>query len=99
MIVLETIHGTGRGKTTNAIGRIFSAFMKKKKIFVIQFLKSGKECGECSFFNAFAETKWFSIGEKGVFYDFKKENKELCRLYWAIPKGCILVSKMIFSNC
>jgi cob(I)alamin adenosyltransferase len=77
MIVLETIHGTGRGKTTNAIGRIFSAFMKKKKIFVIQFLKSGKECGECSFFNAFAETKWFSIGEKGVFYDFKKENKEL----------------------
>ena len=63
MIVLETIHGTGRGKTTNAIGRIFSAFMKKKKIFVIQFLKSGKECGECSFFNAFAETKWFSIGK------------------------------------
>lgn len=77
MIILETIYGTGRGKTTNAIGRIFSAYMKKKKIFVIQFLKSGKECGECLFFNAFAENKWFSIGEEGVFYDLRKENKEL----------------------
>lgn len=77
MIVLETIYGTGRGKTTNATGRIFSALMKKKKIFVIQFLKSGTECGECSFFNSFAGYKWFNIGEEGVFYDFSKENKEL----------------------
>lgn len=62
------IYGNGRGKTTNAIGRLMLELSNNKKALVIQFLKTGKNCGECNFFQNIPSVNWICIG-KNQFYD------------------------------
>ncbi len=69
------IYGDGRGKTTNAIGRLMLELNNNKKALVIQFLKTGKDCGECNFFQNIPKVNWICFG-KNHFYDPNNDYEE-----------------------
>ncbi|MHA1407239.1 MAG: cob(I)yrinic acid a,c-diamide adenosyltransferase [Candidatus Heimdallarchaeaceae archaeon] len=75
MPIILTVYGTGKGKTTNAIGSIFNAVLRKKRVIVGQFLKTGQNCGECNFFSSYKEIKWFCFGEKDFYYPPKNQER------------------------
>ncbi|MHA1828953.1 MAG: cob(I)yrinic acid a,c-diamide adenosyltransferase [Candidatus Heimdallarchaeaceae archaeon] len=75
MVQIEIIRGTGRGKTTNAVGKIIKSLIDNKKVTVIQFLKTGKECGECKYITEKFNVNWFTIGKETFFIPQKNENE------------------------
>ena len=50
MVKITLITGEGKGKTTLSIGSIFQKQREGKSILVAQFLKTGVNCGECTYF-------------------------------------------------
>ena len=74
MVKISMIYGEGKGKTTNAIGAMHFLNLEKKKIVVVQFLKTGKNCGECEFLKKYDNFRWFCIGDESFFTD--KSDKE-----------------------
>ena len=83
MVKFTAIYGTGKGKTTNSLGFIYSQSLLNKKITVAQFLKTGKNCGECTFFEEKEKIKWFYYG-KDEFFTKKSNKREFKKL---IRKG------------
>ncbi|MHA1303052.1 MAG: cob(I)yrinic acid a,c-diamide adenosyltransferase [Candidatus Heimdallarchaeaceae archaeon] len=79
MSEFEIIYGNGRGKTSNAMGKLFLELIEGKDACVIQFLKTGKECGECNFFQENFPILWFTLGKK-TFFNPKKNKHEYQRL-------------------
>ncbi len=74
MTVAKLIYGNGRGKTSNAMGEIFTDLIRGKKVWVIQFLKTGFNCGECNFFIKNFSLLWFAIGKKKFFVPGKNDD-------------------------
>jgi cob(I)alamin adenosyltransferase len=78
MTSLTVIYGNGRGKTSSAIGYLYRKMTEEKNIIVAQFLKTGKNCGECNFFESFPNVTWYCFGKKGFYHkDNKKEFQEV----------------------
>ncbi|MHA1201732.1 MAG: cob(I)yrinic acid a,c-diamide adenosyltransferase [Candidatus Heimdallarchaeaceae archaeon] len=73
MTSLTVIFGNGRGKTSSAIGFLYRKITEERKIIVVQFLKTGKNCGECNFFESFPNVMWYCFGKKEFYH---KENKK-----------------------
>ncbi len=73
MTSLTVIYGNGRGKTSAAIGYLYRKITEEKTIIVAQFLKTGKSCGECNFFESFHNVMWYCYGKKEFYHE---ENKK-----------------------
>jgi cob(I)alamin adenosyltransferase len=69
MVKLTMIYGDGKGKTTKSLGHIYFEAIQNKEIVVAQFLKTGKNCGECIFFKKFEKISWFFLGKEEFFTD------------------------------
>ncbi|MCG3220321.1 MAG: cob(I)yrinic acid a,c-diamide adenosyltransferase [Candidatus Heimdallarchaeota archaeon] len=67
MVRLTIIYGEGKGKTTYSLGHIYLQSLLKKEITVAQFLKTGKNCGECYFFKEYDAIEWFYFGKEEFF--------------------------------
>ena len=72
MTSLTAIYGDGRGKTSAVIGYLYRKSTEEKNIIVAQFLKTGKNCGECNFFESFPNVMWYCFGKKEFYHE---ENK------------------------
>ncbi len=75
MVKITFIVGEGKGKTTTSIGHIFQKQREGRSILVAQFLKTGKNCGECNFFKNKDNVRWFTFGEDR-FYQSKDQKDE-----------------------
>ena len=73
MTSLTAIYGDGRGKTSATIGYLYRKSTEEKTIIVAQFLKTGKNCGECNFFESFPNVMWYCFGKKEFYHE---ENKK-----------------------
>ena len=73
MTSLTVIYGDGRGKTSATIGYLYRKSTEEKTIIVAQFLKTGKNCGECNFFESFPNVMWYCFGKKEFYHE---ENKK-----------------------
>lgn len=94
MVKFTTIYGTGKGKTTNSLGFIYSQSLLDKKIAVVQFLKTGKNCGECKFFEKIEKIKWFYYG-KEEFFTKESNRREFKNL---IKKGLQELREYLRNN-
>ena len=89
MVKITLISGNGRGKTSTAIGSAYIAKYQGKEIIVAQFLKTGKDCGECNYFRDRYQLRWFNFG-KDEFYVSEKQLEEFREL---ILQGIIKLNK------
>ncbi|MBN2532295.1 MAG: cob(I)yrinic acid a,c-diamide adenosyltransferase [Spirochaetales bacterium] len=83
--------GNGKGKTTAALGLAFRAMGHGLKVCMIQFVKSGKNCGEHkmgnfpgSLFTCHVTGKGFLIDDEDI-----KKNRETAVTAWACAKKVI----------
>jgi cob(I)alamin adenosyltransferase len=90
MVKISLVYGEGKGKTTNAMGKMYFYNSKRKEIVVIQFLKTGKNCGECEYFKKFDNVRWFCIGEE-CFYTDSSDKEYFMKI---IEKG---IEKLMLS--
>ena len=67
MVKLTVIYGEGRGKTSLAVGYGYLKGAERKNLTIAQFLKTGKNCGECFFFKNYENIRWFCFGREGFF--------------------------------
>ena len=67
MAKVVLIVGEGRGKTTNAVGYVSQHDITGKDIVIAQFLKTGKDCGECKFFEDKQNVRWMHFGKEQFF--------------------------------
>ena len=74
-----------------AMGQVFLARINEKRVTIAQFLKTGKNCGECQFFRNVFKIKFLSFG-KDEFYVTKEQSKEFQSI---IKKG---ISERCRSN-
>lgn len=74
MVKITLITGEGKGKTTLSIGSIFQKQREGKSILVAQFLKTGVNCGECTYFENKENIRWFTFGKEEFFHS--KAQKE-----------------------
>jgi cob(I)alamin adenosyltransferase len=95
MVKFTTIYGTGKGKTTNALGFIYSQSLLNKDIVVVQFLKTGKNCGECTYFEKNENIEWFYCG-KEEFFTIRSDKSEFKKL---VKKGLQEVRDHLRNNC
>ena len=61
--LLIVITGTGKGKTTSALGMGLRALGHGMKLGVVQFIKGAKETAERRLFDQFTNVDWFTIGD------------------------------------
>jgi len=61
--LLIVITGTGKGKTTSALGMGLRALGHQMKLGVVQFLKGSKDAAERRLFEQFDNVDWFNIGD------------------------------------
>ncbi len=61
--LLIVITGTGKGKTTSALGMGLRAVGHGMKLGVVQFIKGAKETAERQTFERFDRVDWFTIGD------------------------------------
>lgn len=57
------ITGTGKGKTTSALGMGIRAIGHGMKLGVVQFIKGAKPTAERTLFEKFPNVDWFTIGD------------------------------------
>ena len=91
---ITLIFGSGRGKTTAAMGKIISHLQDKKHIIVTQFLKSGKDCGECTALNRHPNIRWITLGTDSFFYPNSNKNA----ISKIIKKGIDKLSKLLLKE-
>ena len=95
MTSLTVIYGDGRGKTSSAIGYLYRKITKEKNIIVAQFLKTGKNCGECNFFESFPNVMWFCFGKKEFYHEEnRKEFQEIIEVGYQQLKETIIHGKV-----
>jgi len=61
--LLIVITGTGKGKTTSALGMGLRAVGHGMRLGVVQFIKGAKETAERRLFDNFANVSWHTIGD------------------------------------
>jgi len=62
--MLQVYTGTGKGKTTAALGLAFRALGHKKRVFLLQFMKKGTRSGELRAARKFKNLKVAQAGQK-----------------------------------
>ena len=63
--MIQIYTGSGKGKTTAALGLAFRALGQGKRVFLIQFIKKGKNIGEVKAAQRFKKFKILQVGRKG----------------------------------
>ncbi len=63
--MIQVYTGSGKGKTTAALGLAFRALGHGKRVFLIQFIKSGKNSGEIKAAQRFKKLEILQVGRKG----------------------------------
>jgi cob(I)alamin adenosyltransferase len=71
--LLIVITGTGKGKTTSALGMGLRALGHQMKLGVVQFLKGSIDAAERRLFEQFDNVDWFNIGDG---YTWSTQNRE-----------------------
>jgi cob(I)alamin adenosyltransferase len=61
--LLIVVTGTGKGKTTSALGMAVRAISHGMKLGVVQFIKGAKSTGERELLQQFPNVDWFTIGD------------------------------------
>jgi cob(I)alamin adenosyltransferase len=61
--LVVVITGTGKGKTTSALGMGLRAVGHGMKLGVVQFIKGAKPTAERTLFETFPNVDWFTIGD------------------------------------
>ncbi len=61
--LLIVITGTGKGKTTSALGMGIRAVGHGMQVGVVQFIKGAKETAERQLFERFDNVDWFTMGD------------------------------------
>jgi len=72
--MIQVYTGSGKGKTTMSLGLALRALGQGKRVFLIQFLKKGRDCGEIKAARRFSKFKILQAGRKGW---AKKDNVSL----------------------
>ena len=94
MTKITLITGDGKGKTSTSIGHAYLNLLKQKKIVIAQFLKTGKNCGECNFFKEFHNVKWLNFGKD----EFYLSDKQLNEFKSMIAKGIAKIYQELSEN-
>ncbi len=78
---ITLISGEGKGKTTSAFGYLLTQINKGKSVVIVQFLKTGDNCGECNFLKNKEKTSFIFIGKTDFYVpnERKREYIELIR--------------------
>lgn len=65
MGMVQVYTGNGKGKTTAAMGAAFRALGQNRRVFLIQFMKKGKDLGEIKAGQRFSKFKVLQAGRVG----------------------------------
>ncbi len=76
---ITLISGEGKGKTSSAFGYLLTQLNKGKDVVIVQFLKTGNNCGECNFLKNKERTSFIFIG-KTDFYVPNERKSEYIKL-------------------
>jgi cob(I)alamin adenosyltransferase len=74
---ITLISGEGKGKTTSAFGYLLTQINKGKNVVIVQFLKTGDNCGECNFFKNKEKTNFIFIGKTDFYVPNEKKSEYL----------------------
>lgn len=77
---ITLVTGIGRGKTSAAIGKVIQYLQKGKSVAIVQFLKTGKNCGECNALITNPSITWMTIGQEQFYYPGKDTKEKLSKL-------------------
>ena len=85
--MIHVYTGCGKGKTTAALGQAFRALGHGKRVFLVQFMKCNKDCGELKAARCFSAFKivqsesngWVKKGKAGLSANRKKSSKRLVK--------------------
>jgi len=94
MAKITLITGSGKGKTSTSMGHIYLERFRGKRIIVAQFLKTGKDCGECYFLKRFDSLKWFTFGKD----EFLVSEKQIEEFRQIVREGIDEVFEEINKN-
>ena len=72
---ITLISGEGKGKTTSAFGYLLTQINKGKNVVIVQFLKTGENCGECNFFRNKERTNFIFIGKTDFYVPNERKNE------------------------
>lgn len=72
---ITLISGEGKGKTTSAFGYLLTQLNKEKSVVIVQFLKTGKKCGECNFLRNKERTSFIFIGQTEFYVPDERKNE------------------------
>ncbi len=74
--MLRVYTGNGQGKTTAALGLGLRAHGMGLKVYIVQFMKGGKECGECEAVKRMADFDIIRFGGVGFIKKDKVTQKD-----------------------
>ena len=72
---ITLISGEGKGKTTSAFGYLLTQINKGKNVIIVQFLKTGDNCGECNFLKNEEKTSFIFIGKTDFYVPNERKNE------------------------
>lgn len=96
--MIQVICGPGKGKTTSAIGRGFSALTKGSNVIMVQFLKGSLDMDDMEIIKRLEpEFKIFRFEKTPVFFDqLPEEEKEEARI--CIRNGINFAKKVLVTG-
>ena len=94
MVKITFIIGEGKGKTSLSVGFTFQQYLNAKSILFVQFLKTGKDCGECYYFSSKDDVRWFTFG-KDEFYQNENQKKQYTAL---MSEGVSIIERELEQN-
>ncbi|MFW9851512.1 MAG: cob(I)yrinic acid a,c-diamide adenosyltransferase [Candidatus Thorarchaeota archaeon] len=92
---ITLISGGGKGKTTSAFGYLLTQINKGRNVIIVQFLKTGNNCGECNFLKNNEKTSFIFIGKTSFYVPNERKNEyiELIRAGLSILRDKLKVEK------
>lgn len=99
LLIVHT--GTGKGKTTAALGMVCRAIGHGFKVGVVQFVKGAWETGEMAVLNAFPDQVTVKVLGEGFTWDTQDRAKDIAsaRLAWEETKAMILDPEIKLVMC
>lgn len=93
--MIQIYTGNGKGKTTAALGLAFRALGHSRSVFLLQFMKKGKDSGELKAARRFKKLKILQAGRLGWITDRKSVSSEDSQL---AQKGLAAAQRAIQSK-
>jgi len=72
---ITLIFGDGKGKTTSAFGYVLTKLNKGRDVIIVQFLKTGNNCGECNFLKNNEKVRFIFIGKTDFYVPNKRKDE------------------------